>query len=422
MGDTATTVFPNVREHYAKNITDLWFQVDDKTSPIMTGMEARKGESDGMGRGFVVPIVYTTGSAINPTFADGQNKAQSTASGNSAARSRWVIQPVTVDGFGYWDRDAMLAAESKGAGETFDLIERKMIEVTAGFKKRLATMSVEAGYGRVGTITAASSATTFTISSSMVNRLDIGDDVVCAAAEASGALRTGTGLVTQIDPDTGVVTVSGVDPSAQSWGVGDTIFYSGYRNTTTPLCPYGLRAWVPATAPTSTTFCEVNRQGAYQLGGLRLNAATYGDHAAAFIAGANRLAKYGTKADAIYCSMEDYSILCADKDATKQVQIGVGKYEIAFSGVSVQTLAGDCPVIPDAMLEQGEAIMGPWKNKDYAPYFIHNMDLINVDDLDGNQFLRAATSRNYEMRMFFRGNIVLPAPGKFLRIYGLPTA
>lgn len=419
MATTLTTALPLLREHMHKNITEMWVEYDKKLSPTLAGMESRSMD-DGAGRGYVVPIEYTHGSAVGPTFATAQALAQGTASGSTPGRDRWVCQHTEVHAMAYWSRASMLAAEGKGAGEVFDLLEREVSAATARLKKRLAHAAVEQGYGRIGTITAVTS-TTCTISASAINRVSVGDELVAAAAHTSGALRSATMLrVDGWDADTGVITLS-ADPTALGWAANDTLFFDGYRNTTTPLMPFGLGAWCPATAPTSTTFNGVNRLGNPDLGGHRVSASGL-DHASAFIKAANRAFKYGTQIDAIYCSPEDYEILSADKDATKTIQIAVGKYDIGFDGVSVNTHAGACPVIPDAMYEQGTAWAGPWKDKRYAPFIAHNDDLVNIDDIDGLQFTRAATSTNFEMRLYFRGQYIMPAPGKFTVITSLPSA
>lgn len=419
MATTLATSLPLLREHLHKNITQMWVEYDKQLSPTLAGMESR-GLDDGGGRGYVVPIETTMGSAVGPTFGTAQALAQGTASGSTPGRDRWVCQHTEVHAMAYWSRAAMLAAESKGAGEVFDLLEREIGAATGRLKKRMAHAAVEQGYGRIGTISAVTS-TTVTIGASTINRVSVGDELVAAAAHTTGALRSATMLrVDGWDPDTGIMTMS-ADPTALGWAANDTVFFDGYRNTTTPLMPFGLGAWVPGAAPTSTTFCGINRLGNPDLGGHRVSA-TGLDHASAFIRAANRAFKYGTKMDAIYCSPEDYEILSADKDATKTIQIGVGKYEIAFDGVTVNTHAGACPVIPDVMYEQGTAWGGPWKSERFAPFIAHNDDLVNIDDIDGLQFTRAATSTNFEMRLYFRGQIIVPAPGKFTCITSLPSA
>ena len=425
MGATLTQVLPLLREHYHDNITEIFFKADSTTTPIMAGMESKSME-DGLGRQFVVPIEYGLGSSASSTFSVAQGKAQGTTVGSAALRDRWVGSASVIDAVAYWARDSILAA--KGADELFDVMAREMDSKIWLVKKRLATCAVEQGYGRVGTIVAAPTSTTITIGTDEINRLDIGDEIVASADIGTSALRAtlNTGVrVTGINPDSGVVTLSGdVTAGGGAWQNGDIVFFYGDRHDNAPptvQLPIGLGGWIPVTAPGSTTFFNINRQNNPNLGGHRV-AASGRDHATTFISTANRLFQYGSKADIGYTSPQDYSVLCADKDATKTVEIKLGKYEIGFDGVSLATLAGRVPIVPDAFTEQGQGWFGPFSDKRYAPFMAHNDDLVNIDDIDGNEIVRNATSTNFEMRLFFRGQFFVPAPGKYAICTGLPSS
>lgn len=418
MPATLATVLPLLREHYHENITDIFFTADKVTTPVLADMES-KAMDDGLGRGYVVPVEYGTGSSASPTFSVAQGKAQGATTGNSALRDRWIVQAATIDAVCNWTRDSMLAAQGKGATELFDVMQREMDSKISLVKKRLAHAAVERGYGRIGVITAITS-TTITLDTSVINRVDVGDDLRAADAEASGAFRTGTIAITAIDPDTGVLTMAS-NPDT-NWDVGDFVFHEGYREATAAsyLLPVGLAGWIPETAP-SGAFMNITRTGIPNLCGHRVDA-TGLDHAYAFIRAVNRLHKFGSKASVIKCSDEDYTVLCADKDATKTVEISLGKYGIGFDGVTVSTLAGRIPVVPDAMIPQGVAWCGPFDDKKFAPFLAHNDDLVNVDDIDGNEITRGATTTDLEMRLYFRGAIACPAPGKFAVIHTLPSS
>jgi hypothetical protein len=421
MGAALAQVLPLLREHYHDNISEIFFKADKTTTPIMASMEA-KSMDDGIGRQFVVPIEYGLGSSAAGTFSVAQGTAQGSTAGSAALRDRWIGSATTIDAVAYWARDAVLAA--KGPDELFDVMAREMDSKIWLVKKRLSMYAVEQGWGRVGTITAIT-ATTVTISSSEINRIDIGDFIVASADIGTSALRAtaNTGnRVTGINPDTGAITV--VTDATATWAIGDIVFFYGDRQDAGPpsqIVPAGLGGWLPDTAPGSTTWFNINRQNNPNLGGHRV-AANGADHPTTFIRTVNRLLKYGSKADIGYCSPEDYSVLCSDKDATKTVEITLGKYQMGFDGVSVATNAGRVPIVPDAMKAQGSAYFGPFSDKNYAPFMAHNGDLVNVDDIDGNEITRAATSTNFEMRMYFRGQIFLPAPGKFAVATGLPSS
>jgi hypothetical protein len=73
------------------------------------------------------------------------------------------------------------------------------------------------------------------------------------------------------------------------------------------------------------------------------------------------------------------------------------------------------------MVAQGQAWIGAFKNEKFCPFLAHNNDLVNVDDIDGNEIRALAGSASLEMRLYFRGAIICPAPGKFGVVYNLPT-
>jgi hypothetical protein len=425
MGATLTQVLPLLTEHMHDNITEIFFTADKTTTPVMAGMDA-VAMDDGQGRGYVCPIEYGLGSSASATFSVAQGKAQGTTAGSSALRDRWVGQACEIEAVCYWSRAAMLAP--KGGDELFNVLKREMESKVSLLKKRIATYAVEQGWGRVGTIIAAPTSTTITIGQDEINRLDVGDEIVASSAISGAALRVtaNTGnRVTGINPDTGVVTVA-VDPTGGggAWQNGDVVFFYGDRQdagSPVEIVPFGLMASIPDSAPGATTFMGINRQNNPSLGGHRV-AASGADHPTTFIRTANRLFRYGSKADLGYCSGDDWAVLVSDKDAVKTVEIKLGKYEIGFDAVTVSTLAGRVPITPDAMMEQGHAYFGPFSDKRYRPFMAHNDDLVNVDDIDGNQIVRNATSTNFEMRLFHRGQIFMPAPGKFAVCTGLPSS
>jgi hypothetical protein len=48
-------------------------------------------------------------------------------------------------------------------------------------------------------------------------------------------------------------------------------------------------------------------------------------------------------------------------------------------------------------------------------------ELVNTDNADGNEFLRLVTSTGFEQRLFFRGAMIIPGPGKCIVGYNFPT-
>ena len=427
MGATLATVLPMLREHYHDAITEIFYTSDKAINPILASMES-KSMDDGLGRGYIVSVEYGMGASVGADFSVAQGISQGAVAGNSALRDRWIVQATTINATAQWTRDSMLAAQGKGADELFDVMQREMDSKILKVRQRLALCAVEQGWGRVATASAVANPT-FTCSTSSCNRFNIGDRLVGCDTIASNNFLTLAGVPTvrviSIDPDTGVVGTS-LDPSAggaQAWTGTTVVFNAGDRedsDTPTQMVPAGLAGWIPSTAPTGA-WMNITRTGIPELCGHRIDA-TGLDHAQAIIRATNRLLKYGSKADVCYMSPEDYAILCADKDATKVVAVELGKFKIGFDGVSVGTAAGNVPVVPDAMLEQGTAYIGPFGDKKFAPFMAHNNDLVNIDNIDGLDIRALAASTAFEMRLYFRGAIALPAPGKFAVINTLPSS
>jgi hypothetical protein len=46
-------------------------------------------------------------------------------------------------------------------------------------------------------------------------------------------------------------------------------------------------------------------------------------------------------------------------------------------------------------------------------------DLVQIDNKDGLDFRLVAGTAAYQMQLYSRGNIAFPAPGKFIRGFGL---
>lgn len=431
MGATLTNTLPAFIEHVNKNIVQIFYEESKGANPLLAAAEA-KSFNDGAGRNYIQRVSFNPGSAISATFADAQGKARGSTAGSSVVHKRFEIPAVTKEIVLEWHRDTMLAAEGGGEAEVFDVLEAEYKAKVLRFRMMLAEELTERGWGAVGTIVGAPTTTTIDVDNSIANRFMEGDDFVAADAEATGALLSATSLrVTgvSIGATNTTLTLSG-NPVALGWGAGDFLFRPGNRqNTASPtrLCVAGVRAWVDSTAPTSTTFFGVDRtESTLNLGGHRLSASTAGmDHFTAGITMANRLYKMtGTPPDIWYVSTEDMTIMQLDRERARMLdEIKIGKYQIGVPGFMLQGVQGPpVKVVADPFFKQGDSWIGPFETKDYAPFLFHNGELVNIDDMDGKELDRGSTDTTLEMRCYFRGNYVIPAPGKYGVITGLPTS
>lgn len=437
-GDDVNGIFSQVMEHQEANIVDLWTKADQKINPVLASFEERS-EDDGGGRGFITRVGIGTGTSANPSFSKAQSKASGTTTGNSSINGRWVSQAQTLEVVAQWTRKAMNVARGDGPGEVYDVISRERESKLVLARHRLAVFAIEAGWGRVATVTGISTGNLyFTVDPSEVNRFRIGDDIVFAQYESTGAVAGTTPYtVAGTIPRTGQVTLEAkAAPNAsdrpydtEAVRTGWTVFWDGYRDvgsSPVKLCPNGLRAWVPMDDPTGT-FDGIDRTNRWEVSGLRIDASagTQLDHAAAFLEMSAIASQYSTELHAIFTSVRDYTILCRNKDAVKMLELGtgIGPYNISFDGAYVLGGSnGRVPIIPDVYIPQGYAWAGPWNDAEQGPKMKHTRQLLNVDNLDGNEFLRLATATGFEQRMYFEGANIIPGPGKYVACKGLPTS
>ena len=436
-GDDVAGIYSQVMEHQEANIVDLWTKADQKINPVLAAFEERS-EDDGGGRGFITRVGIGTGTSANPNFAKAQAKASGTTTGNSAINGRWVTQPQTLEVVAQWTRKAINVARGDGPGEVYDVIARERESKLVLARHRLAVFAIEAGWGRVATVVSIGTGDLFfTVDPSEVNRFRIGDDLVFAALESSGAvLGTSAYTVAGTIPRTGRVTLeakaapNAADRPYDTEGVrnGYTVFWDGYRDTAglVKVCPNGLRAIVPMADPTGT-LDGLDRTNRWELSGLRIDASsgTQLDHAAAFLEMSAIASQYSTTMDAIFTSVRDYTILCRNKDAVKLLEMdtNIGPYNIGFGGAFVAGgSGGKVPIIPDVYIPQGYAWGGPWNDTEQGPKLKHTRSLINVDDLDGNPFLRLPSATGYEQRMYAETANIIAGPGKYVACSGLPTS
>lgn len=429
MGATLTSIQPAIKEHYLNNtIEQVFYKSSKDVNPCMAAMEAVKDTGEGFGRQLVVRFTYGSGTSAGVDYTKVLAKAQGATVGSAAIHDRWTVNPIVMDAIARWDRDAMDATLDRSAGEAFKVASVEMDSKIEFLRRQLATYAFGAGDGALGTITAVSS-TGFTVGTDVVNRFVEGMDI-SASTTATGATKNSDEalLVSGTNPNTGVVTTS-TDPTSTAggrtaWAVGDIVFHQLDRQAAALSAysaydlPWGLDAWLPgATVVDGSAFCGITRNGNHKLAGLTYSAT--GIEAETAIMGALRtLFQQGmTKADALFMSPENYDAYLIGKDKSKTVQISLGKHELGFDGFNVHSLAGTVPVVPDAMCPNGVFYAGPWKNRKLAPRLVYCNDLVQIDDKDGLMFRKNA--RAYEADLYFRGNIVMVAPGSFIRGSGL---
>lgn len=423
-------VLTQIRDHYDSDIYKILFEDGKVSSPLFACCEA-KSIKEGFGRQFVVRVKTHEGAAVaaDPEVAD--DIAGDGDAGGRPGRERWVISPVSMDSPFTFDRDEVDAIEGKNADEQFDVITDEMDMAVTRIRNMFAEQVSGKGWGALAQTTAQSS-TGFTVNTAYVNRFPVGARLVASITEDTDILLgspAGTPLrVTAANPATGVITLSGNPTSVWASDSDLFIFRAGNRIATDPAAAdsakrviTGLRGWVD---PDSTSFMGVTRTGNPVLTGHSFDA-TGLDTAAGLIGLADRMFSFGKPAKVIFCSGVSWKLLQQNYDATKVVSTTMGDYNIGFTGYKLATVFGNATVYPDPYLQPGEAWAGPFEDKTYGPKLYHSgSKLVNLDDLDGKQFERqtANGARSFKGQFYFRGNMVVAAPGMYGKVTGLPTS
>lgn len=429
MGATLTTITPALREHYTgKTLIDIFYTYNKDVNPLMAATEAVADTGEGFGRKLITQFCYGTGSTVGATFSSVLSKAQGSTEGSAGLYGRWETSPQTIDAVARWDRTAMDAVLSRGAGETFRVMTKEMDLKIAAVRRLMAIHAWGDGTGALGTIVTLSASPAYiTVDPSEANRFERGMDLVSATSTTAALKNAGASIrVTGVNPENGKISLSSSPLASTAWAIGDVVgsvhdrVAAGLSSYADHIVPHGIQSWIVGPEVTDSAAFDGNtRDDNWQLAGLTCDCSSLEPEAAFRKALTMLWNTTGTKADALFCNPDDYDAFIINKDKAKTVSISLGKYDLGFEGFNVHSLAGTVPVLPDAFCPKGQFVAGPWKDSEVAPRLVYCGDLVQIDNKDGMDFQRSATGTAYEMRLYFRGNLVLPAPGKFVRGYSL---
>lgn len=280
-------------------------------------------------------------------------------------------------------------------------------------KKQTANDLYRAGWGKIGVVSAVSGSTITLTNVDDVINFSKGSQLVFSSAE-SGANLNASGaslIVAGVDRDTGVLTTTAA-ASGASVLVGDTIFTLGTRdNSGTRLCAAGLDAWLPATAPDSTLFFNVDRTSDSLLSGCRVNG-SLSSIEDSLVDGALQVARRGGSLDVFMVSFATYGAIL--KNASSQIvrDQNMIKQGISFAALDLNTTKGKVKIVPDYACPDGVAYgldIDTWQLLSGGP-------LIGQFKGDGADAQRLIDSNGLQYRYYSFQNLVCTAPGWNVRV------
>ena len=238
-----------------------------------------------------------------------------------------------------------------------------------------------------------------------IAHFEVGMKIVASNYDGSGSGtdRSGTGTITDIDRDLGIITYTG---TITGLATSDFLFVDGDRGAKMS----GIAGWMPYVAPTSTAFFGVDRTSdPVRLAGVRYDG-TSDTTAQALVNAATRVRrnKVGSPPDIAVCSPLVYGALDIALEGRKRiVEFEGANAGIGYRSIELDTPAGAVKIVSDPSCPAGRLYLLNTKSWCFETVG----DMIRVLDEDGNPILRQSTSDGYELRVKCRGNFYTNEPG-----------
>ncbi len=346
-----------------------------------------------------VPLIYGNPQGRSATFATAQANKQPTQG------TKFNLTRVSDYGLADIDNETLLASQNnKGAW-----LEARTTEINGVINALSRSMAVSMFRDSGGSIGQAGSYTatelTFTLSNiEEVTNFELNMELVADDAKAGTSLRTGSGTVTAIDRDTGVITSDAAwDTGITSFAANDYVFVEG--DPTAKMS--GLDDWIPSTAPTSTAFFGVNRSvDTSRLGGVRITG-TGQPIEEALIEGASRVGREGGSSDLCFINFEKYSDLEKSLGSKVQYIEVAATANVMFPGIRINGPKGVIDVMPDRNCLPDVAFV--LQKETWRLYSLGKAP--RVLNTDGLQMLRLSTSDGVEVRWGYYSQLGCRGPG-----------
>lgn len=364
----------------------------------------------------VIATQYGNPQGVSADFATAQSNAtpSSLVKFNLTRKSHYAVASISTE---------TIEASANNKGALVSALKNEMDSALAQLGRKWHSGLYGNGGGAIGRVTTGATGTSITLTSvEDVANFEVGQEIRFSTADGtSGSLKAGSVTVTDVNRDTGVLTVDAMSAIASGSGTAnnDYIFTVGDFGAMFT----GLSGWIPTTDPSSTAFFGVDRTSdTTRLAGVRYNGSSDSDKQEALIKGLTKLARQGAaaKPDYVFMNVVDFGDLVVELDAKvsyEQAQIHGGKTSVGFDSISLHSPAGTVKIVPDFQCPAGRAYalkMNTWKwhGLGGAP---------RVLKTDGLSMLRQATADGVEFRLVVRGNLACTAPG-FNGVFLLPSS
>jgi|SRR5215217_713014 len=394
-----TTFAPALKQLYPRDkVLNLVYK-DNPWMALCPKMESFYGAN------LVIALIYGNPQGRSQDFTQAQARGQVT----SSLLQRFTLVRVHDYSIATIDNETLLASEND-EGALLSAASTEIDGAIQSLSRSIAVQMYRTGFGGIGVIGAGTTGSSIVLTNAAdITNFEVGMVLVDSAVENTGALANAGASVTiqTINRDAGTMTVSANTFAAD---IGYTLFVKGDRQDTAnpvALMTSGLKAWIPATAPTSTLFFGVDRSvDVTRLGGQRFDGRNLPIEEA-LVRAAALVAREGGKLDHYFMDYEKYSDLENSLGAKVQYIDLLAPAQVAFRGIVINGPRGPIKIVPDQNCPQG-AVFGlqldTWKLYTLG-------DAVRVVEADGLPLLRQTNADGVEVRYAYYGNLGCRGPG-----------
>jgi hypothetical protein len=419
-GDTLTTVAAIFKQHYDAEQLVVETYTDNPAWAML--IKEQDLVPNVGGSVFVHPIVIGSSQGRSASFATAQAASQITA---EQVRQFLVTR---YQNFQLATVDTQSVYASMGDENAFTKVITLAVDnIMDNMGLQMGLQVFRDGTGTIGNISTSTnlSSPTLTLQYSGTGVLfEIGMQLDLASS-ATGSVRAygsaGHGLyVIGVDQANGVLTIGTTPNGTTTCNINDAvngiptastsdyIFQTGDAENGggVPLKMVGFEAWVPFGGPSSTdNFYGVNRSySPVRLAGQSLDATTLSVEDA-LIKASQLVAKQGGRFDQVYMPFAQFAQLQVSQSAKIRIEQKITP-EIGFDGLKMVLPTGEVMITPDRNCPPNRM----WCVRRDSWRYTHIAKPIQLDNLDGNDWLRQSTNSGYEIRFFAMGQLVCRSP------------
>lgn len=350
-----------------------------------------------------IPLIYEDSQNRSATFSDAQ---AGTTNMKSVA---FFITRAKDYSIATVDAETMLASQND-AGAFVQALTQAVDSAIHSIVRSLAISMYRNGSGSIGQCNANATSTTLQLKNiNDVTNFAVGNELKFSTADGSGSLKSGQVTVTHVNRDSGALTVDALSAIDGGTGVAadDYIFILGDHAAKIK----GLQAWVPASAPSSTSFFGVDRSvDVTRLGGIRVDARGM-SREEGIIKAITRAAREGASPSHLFVNYSIWNELVLELGSKVQYideVVKSGNAVFSFRGVQVNGPKGPVKVVPDQNCPSDYGFL-----LDLAMWKLESLKQCpHIAEDDTLKVARQSAADGIELRVRYFAQVSCKAPGR----------